>query len=192
MVGTRMRGYMADQFADRNEVIARFRSRAYLRCGVGQSIARFMIVPSFDSLISMDVFRHAPTYKGETSCFHTVWRGHSCIPSPGHEVPSPDDVTVTRIAPSRTRTIVSVVNRLRRVRLPVLPPMASGLDGMDYELFLSAGFGSTTLKFWVHVPYEWRKLVRPLRKLLRLFGEPEHAAMIGVPDRSHRRRFPGS
>lgn len=59
------------------------------------------------------------------------------------------------------------INDIKKLKIPIWPEWAMGLDGTTITVTIEQGFNSTSFKWWESLPKQWK----PLRNIFKIFKE---------------------
>jgi hypothetical protein len=134
--------------------------------GLGERVAQFVILPSFEPSESLDIVEQrirgqAPSY----SLVRTVWpiaQDYAKVESPVARLAQPRPLVPTietDIRPSTKELVDEIRTALGRIVVPFpVKPANVGCDGVFYELRVGSDFTAMALKWWSHTPAGWEEL----------------------------------
>jgi len=140
-------------------------------------VCQFLILPSFENPVSWDVIKVVSRQAGaQVRLYRTCWRmdlDSKKMSSPVERLKHPRPFRPnfeTDWVLVEAGELESVLLRLRRIRIPVMPADArTGCDGTSFELAVGDFSWNTRIGWWCDVPKEWGELQPIVAELERLF-----------------------
>lgn len=89
-----------------------------------------------------------------------------------HKIFESYDFTEIAVDPEKYREIVS---HIRALTMPTLAEPCGGFDGIDYGLLVKCLMTKIEYRWWLDLPKEWKKGLRPVIAVLQQIKEAEQA-----------------